>query len=307
MQKAQFDLHDTVERSHWWFVARRAIVRSIVEEVLPSRSGKKIVDVGCGTGGNLADLANDYQCLGIDTSEDAIRLARQRFPQIPFICGRAPADLEGAAATADLFLLMDVLEHVPDDFLMFSELLAAARSGAQFLITVPADMALWSPHDEAFGHYRRYDRQRLSAIWKGLPVRVRLLSHFNSRLYPIVRAIRQRNRQKHSTAGAAGTDFKLPSRSINWLLRAIFQAEQKRLLGVLHGREGYRRGVSLLALVQRQVGKIEPRAIPAELAERDVQMPASPTAPQQASAAARDDALLPVGSQSPGVESFAHP
>lgn len=269
MQKAQFDLHDTVERSHWWFVARRAIIRSIVEEVLPTRSGKKIVDIGCGTGGNLADLAADYDCLGIDTSEDAIRLARQRFPQMRFICGRAPADLGDAAATADLFLLMDVLEHVPDDFLLFSELLAAARPGAQFLVTVPADMALWSPHDEAFGHYRRYDRTRLSAIWKGLPVRVRLLSHFNSRLYPLVRMIRYRNRQRHSTAGAAGTDFNMPSRSVNWLLRSIFQAEQKRLLGALQGREGYRRGVSLLALVQRQVGEIDPRTIPQELAKLD--------------------------------------
>ncbi len=270
MQTEQFDLHDAVERNHWWFVARRAIVRSVIEEVLPANQDKRIIDVGCGTGGNLADLANSYDCLGIDTSEDAVRLARQRFPTIPYVCGQAPRDLQGAGLAADLFLLMDVLEHVPDDFLLFSELLAAARPGAQFLMTVPADMALWSPHDEAFGHYRRYDRLRFTSIWKGLPVRVRLVSHFNSRLYPLVRLVRQRNRRRQCSAGAVGTDFAMPSAPVNWLLRSIFQGEQKQLLAALRGGPGYHYGVSLMALLQRQPGEVKPRRVPAELASRDV-------------------------------------
>ncbi|MGC4001909.1 MAG: hypothetical protein QM811_01660 [Pirellulales bacterium] len=59
---------------------------------------------------------------------------------------------------ADLVMLNDVLEHVRDDFLLLSRVMAELRPGAICLLTVPADMALWSPHDVAFGHYRRYDR-----------------------------------------------------------------------------------------------------------------------------------------------------
>src|SRR6185503_12431523 len=130
-------------------------------------------------------------------------------------CGFAPHDLGDVVETARLFLLMDVLEHVPDDFELFSELLAAANPGSYFLVTVPAHLALWSPHDVAFGHYRRYDQERLEAVWKGLPVTVRLCSYYNSRLYPVVRSVRAVNRLLGRSSGAVGTDFKLPSPAVN--------------------------------------------------------------------------------------------
>src|SRR5687768_9022062 len=93
MQSAQFDLHAQIELTHWWFIARRRIVRSLVERVVPPSQDSVIVDVGCGTGGNLADLAADYPCVGIDTSAQAIDLARQRFPSAQWLCGYAPGDL----------------------------------------------------------------------------------------------------------------------------------------------------------------------------------------------------------------------
>src|SRR5437773_2605103 len=126
MHSAQFQLHAQIEQDHWWFVARRAILRRVVREVLPANRNSIIVDVGCGTGANIAALADDYRCVGIDTSAEAIDSARRRFPRVDFLVGRAPADLGSLAAEARLFLLTDVLEHVPDDFAMLSELLAAA-------------------------------------------------------------------------------------------------------------------------------------------------------------------------------------
>jgi SAM-dependent methyltransferase len=270
MQQAQFDLHAQIEKRHWWFIARRRILRSLIEAVVPPNENRLVIDVGCGTGGNVAALAGAYQCLGVDTSSDGIRLAQARFPDVRFVCGKAPEALGEAAGQADLFLLTDVLEHVPDDFWMLSELLAAAKPGAQVLITVPADMALWSPHDEAFGHYRRYDAERLAAVWDGLPVRQRLLSYFNARLYPAVRWVRDRNRKRGQAAGDAGTDFDLPSPPVNWLLRRIFEGEQSRLLRSLRrGARGYGRGVSLVAILQRLPGEIEPRRVPAALAAMD--------------------------------------
>ena len=67
---------------------------------------------------------------------------------------------------------------------LFSELLAAARPGTYFLLTVPADQGLWSEHDKSFGHYRRYDLHRFEQIWQGLPVTPLLASYYNTRLYP---------------------------------------------------------------------------------------------------------------------------
>jgi trans-aconitate methyltransferase len=263
MQNEQFELHATIEQRHWWFVARRRILCRLIAEVLPPSRETTIVDVGCGTGANIAALADRYRCLGIDTSAEAIALSRGRFPEVQFLTGAAPKDLGDEAFHARLFLLSDVLEHVADDFAMFSELMAAASPGCFFLLTVPADESLWSEHDESFGHYRRYDRARLEQIWAGLPVKILMTSYFNARLQPIIRLVRVWNRFRGHAAGAAGTDFWIPSRPANALLTAFFAGEIHRLLGVLHGRkQGYRTGASLIALLQREAGAVSVRHKP---------------------------------------------
>lgn len=266
MQHEQFQLHADIEQRHWWFVGRRRIISQLVAEVLPASPRTHIIDVGCGTGGNIASLADRYRCVGIDTSAEAVQLARQRFPHVQFIAGRAPEALGELAAQAQLFLLCDVLEHVPDDFAMISELLAAAAPGAYFLLTVPADESLWSPHDESFGHFRRYDRRRLEAIWAGLPVTPLLVSYFNARLSPLLRIVRAWNQRRRRAAGAAGTDFWLPNRPVNCLLTATLAGEGKRLLAALRGRRGgYMAGASLVALLRRESGTISARLKPAGL------------------------------------------
>jgi SAM-dependent methyltransferase len=266
MQHAQFQLHADIEQRHWWFVARRRILSRLVAEVLPPSPQTTLIDVGCGTGGNVAALADRYRCVGIDTSQEAVELARQRFPEVCFIAGRAPNDLGERAAEARLFLLTDVLEHISDDYAMFSELLAAASPGCHVLVTVPADESLWTEHDESFGHYRRYDQTRLEGVWAGLPVTTLLVSHFNSRLLPVVRLVRAWNRRRGRAAGRAGTDFWLPSPPANALLTRVFAGEAKRLVGALHGRtRGYPSGTSLVALLRREAGPIAIRPKPAGL------------------------------------------
>jgi SAM-dependent methyltransferase len=267
MHSEQFQLHADIEQRHWWFVARRRIMRRLVGELLPPAPETVVVDVGCGTGANLAALADRYHCVGIDTSVEAVELARRRFPQIQFLAGRAPQDLGDLIRRAGLVLLMDVLEHIADDFAMLSELLAAVSPGALLLLTVPADESLWSPHDESFGHYRRYDRARLERVWAGLPVTPLVVSYFNARLLPLVRMVRARSDRRGQAAGRAGTDFWLPNAMLNRLLEAIMAGEARRIVRTLHGHPtaGYARGASLLALVRRDEGVISLRHKPDDL------------------------------------------
>ena len=266
MQSEQFQLHADIEQRHWWFVGRRRIIRRLIAEVIPPSPEATIVDVGCGTGANIAALADRYDCVGIDTSAEAIELARERFPDVRFLTGYAPSDLGELAGQARLFMMMDVLEHVGDDFAMLSELMAAASPGAYFLLTVPADESLWSEHDESFGHLRRYDRARFERVWADLPVSTLLVSYFNSRLCPLVRLIRARNRRRGRAAGAAGTDFWVPVGPVNRVLEATFAGEARRLLGLLGGRRrAYSSGASLVALLRREQGTIAVRSKPDDL------------------------------------------
>jgi 2-polyprenyl-3-methyl-5-hydroxy-6-metoxy-1,4-benzoquinol methylase len=245
------------EHDHWWYVGRRRIATSLVHSILAPSMERLIVDVGCGPGGNIASLAHEYACVGIDTSPLAIEFARGRYPEMSFRCGFAPEDLGDEAAQADLFTVMDVLEHVEHDRDLLEALVAAAKPGAHFLLTVPADPALWSPHDEAVGHLRRYTKDRFETLWKELDLEPLFVSHFNSWLYLPVKIIRTLTARKGKGYGdvsavAEGTDLRMPPAPVNALLASLFGAESGPLVRALAtGRAPYRRGVSLIAVLRR--------------------------------------------------------
>lgn len=246
-----YQLHAEVEHVHWWFRARRRIFAGIARRILGDARAT-VVDVGCGTGGNIAALAASHSCIGIDPAADAIRLARERHPGVEFIVGDAPVDLPARSGDADLFMLTDVLEHVDDDRRLLAGLVERATPGSHLMITVPADPSLWSHHDVTLGHRRRYDGAMLARLWVGLPVTVRLLSAFNARLYPAVRAARTFSRLRGRASGLNGTDVVVPPRPLNALLERVFAGERTRLTAALDGRRaGYRRGSSLIAVLRQ--------------------------------------------------------
>lgn len=261
-----YELHALHERDHWWFRGRRQIVKAVTDRILAKVKDPLVVDVGCGTGANVAAFASDYRAVGIDPSTHAVQLAQRLFPQLHFIAGHAPEDLGNIAAQADLFLLMDVLEHVRDDFDLFSRILAAAKPGSHVLITVPADESLWSEHDVTLGHFRRYTTKRLRAVWEGLPVTVRLFSHFNAKLYPLIKLARRVAALRGKSLGYEGTDQKTPAPPINRLLQHTFTGETGPLLAAVdRSAPAYHHGVSLFVVLRRGPGRIEPRSRPADI------------------------------------------
>jgi SAM-dependent methyltransferase len=264
MKSAQFELHADIEERHWWFRGRRRIMRAMIRRMFPPSRDTTILDIGCGTGGNIGALGQEFSCVGIDSSAEAIEFARRRFPGVRFLCGSVSTDCDGVWDQANLLLLMDVLEHVPDDFRLLSEILSLAKPGTVLLITVPAGMELWSKHDESFGHYRRYDAHRLALLWKDLPVTPLLVSYFNARLYMPIRLIRTVTRLRGRPFGRAGTDFRIPNGFINVFLENFFARETHRLEEAFDGKSanGFPRGASLIALLRREPGALTPRSKP---------------------------------------------
>lgn len=267
MEQAQYDLHAEIEDRHWWFAGRRTIVQRLLEQVVAPRPDALVIDVGCGTGANLAALASSYRCLGIDESVQAIDHARTRFPGVEFACQAGGDSAADRFTGASALLLMDVLEHVEDDFLMLSQVLASLPRGAHVLITVPADESLWSVHDESFGHWRRYDLERLRATWTGLAVEERLVSYYNARLFPVIKSVRAFSRWRGRPAGRAGTDFAMPPEPFNRWLEKIFAGESRALgRSVDTHTVSANRGASLIAILRRSEGAIVPRPKPAHVA-----------------------------------------
>lgn len=262
MNSVLFQINFDIEFHYWWFRSRRQILCDLIHDILPPSKDTTIVEVGCGTGATIGVLSKDYHCIGIDPSPDAVSLARKRFSEVDFRCGPAPQTVRSAAPAASLFLLADVAEHVADDRGMIEELVDMAPPGAYLLATVPADMSLWSSHDEVHGHYRRYDPASFSGLWRGLPVDTMLLSHFNSRLYPLIKTARTLRRWLHGTWGRAQTDLAMPPRLVNTLLERVFLGERRVLRDARDGKcQGYRKGASLVALLQKQAVGV-PAGIP---------------------------------------------
>jgi SAM-dependent methyltransferase len=253
MQTEQFQLHSRMEENHWWFTGRREILRQVIHQALPP-AGQTILDIGCGTGGNLAAFASEYRCIGWDPSDEAIGLARRRYPSVRFFSGLLQETLASLPQPPDLILANDVLEHVRADEALLSQLVRAVRPGGWLLITVPAGMELWSPHDVSVGHVRRYERTQLERLWAGQPVSASLVSYYNARLYPVVRCVRFVTRRSGQAHGEARTDFRMPPAPVNRLLHRFFAAEAGVLVDLMRGKRsgGFARGVSLIALLKKK-------------------------------------------------------
>ncbi len=167
-----------VDERHWWYRGRRRVIRAELDRLsLPEHA--RILDAGCGSGRTLEDLVDYGEVIsGLELNEDAAQVARSRGVGEVQI-GRLE-EIPWESDHFDLITCLDVLEHVPDDREALSELRRVTRPGGWLLATVPAYQALWSSHDNANHHYRRYERATLRAAvadtgWDAAPAH--LLQH----------------------------------------------------------------------------------------------------------------------------------
>ena len=145
-----------VEESHWWHIGRRRIIASFAKEICERVSDRRpqILDVGCGTGGNLAMLSQFGDAEGVDVSPDALAFCRAR--GLNKVKLGAAEDLPYEDGTFDLVTALDVVEHLDDDVAGLREMRRVIRPGGRILIFVPTFMWLWGMQDDISHHRRRY-------------------------------------------------------------------------------------------------------------------------------------------------------
>jgi SAM-dependent methyltransferase len=232
-----------LERDHWWFRGKRAAVAALLARAgaEPPRPGDRVVDVGCGTGAVLERFGAGAVAVGIDDHEEALGFARRGGARLARSDARA---LPFRTGSVDRLFLLDVAEHVPEDERVFAEVRRVLAPAGLAVVHVPAHPRLWSPHDAAMHHVRRYTRESLAARIEGAGlVPVVLTYTFAGLLVPaaIVRAWKRRA----DRAGGADADFGVAPGWANRALSAWQRAESAWL-----ARANLPLGLSLGAVVR---------------------------------------------------------
>lgn len=144
------------EEDYWWFRGRRTIVYSMFRLYAePLGRPLRILDLGCGTGKCLCDLAGmGHEVVGLDFSAEALAFTRRRGGR-ELLRGDATA-LPFQSNSFDAIIALDIMEHVEGDGEMAREMHRVLRPSGVAIINVPAHPFLWSEHDLALHHFRRY-------------------------------------------------------------------------------------------------------------------------------------------------------
>jgi len=187
-----------VDEHHWWYRGRRRIIRAELDRI-PLARAAQVLDAGCGSGRTLEELGRYGEVHGIELNPEAAEVARAR-GRGEVLMGRLEA-LPWDDDTFDLITCLDVIEHTPDDRVTLRELRRVCKPGGWLLVTVPAYQALWSLHDVANHHYRRYGRRTLRSAAVGAGWTVVRVSSFNALLLAPAAVVRLAQRRELASDG----------------------------------------------------------------------------------------------------------
>jgi SAM-dependent methyltransferase len=210
-----------LEKTHWWYTERRNILS---RELPPLSESRVALDIGAAVGANTEVLARrGWQAVGIDTSLiAAAAISARGFPgMLASACSLPFAD-----STVGLVVAYDVLEHIPDDHQAASEIFRVLRPGGHLLVSVPCDMQLWSAHDIAVGHVRRYSREEIIELLEKAGFDIDHAWSWNVILRPVA-AVRRKN--------SKGSDLDRVPKLTNSVLKGIVALERYVPLGGLPG------------------------------------------------------------------------
>lgn len=252
MHDAEYGVMYALEDDYWWYRGVRALLADWLRRHAPP--GSRILDAGCGTGGHLTTLARYGTVVGIDIEVAALRWARQR------VCDRTDVHLVAASVQAipfpaaffDVILSLDVVCNLWDDEAALGEFRRVIRPGGRLLLQLPAYGWLWTGHDVAVGHKRRYTaaevRRKLTATgW--VPQRV---DYVNSLLFPVAALRRLVRRWTHDPPRSDVAP--LPA-WLNRLLTGLFVREMRRAVV-----RGWPFGLSVIA-VAAPAAEVKPRGL----------------------------------------------
>lgn len=156
----------THENTYWWFVSKRLFIRTFLSS-FPKNERSRILDAGCGTGGNIALLRQYGHVSAVDASPAAVTFCKKN--GFPFVIKASVEKLHFPKKSFDLVALFDVLYHknIKNDVKTLRYLHTFLKPGGYLLMTDCAFQRFYSTHDVSNHARTRYSLPELTQKLRG--------------------------------------------------------------------------------------------------------------------------------------------
>ena len=239
MEPNEIDKMNKLEETHWWFQGKKYIIKSIISGIEVPEG--RLLDIGCGTGMFLDELGKGRTSYGLDLSAQALSYCAKK---VNALLVRAVGDkLPFKDDVFSLVPLLDIIEHVENDFELLKEVYRVCKSQAVVVITVPAFDFLWGKHDVSHHHKRRYTCNQLRDLALSVGFLLERVTYTN--FFIFLPVLLRRITSSKSFYGKT-SDLRQAPGIINDLLKCIYRFEAFYLR-----KAGFPFGVSLLAVLRK--------------------------------------------------------
>lgn len=221
---------DKVSSGHFWFQARSAMLRALVAKFMPPKNRQMFLEVGCGTGVVLRDMASaGFAVTGLDVNQTALNYARVACPAAHFVrrslfTYKSPHRFGAVGA-------FDVLEHQAKDALFLKRCHELLEDGGMLFLTVPAGRWLWSSLDALSGHKRRYEKEELLKKLKQAGFESVFFNYWNMVTIPWY-VLYRNYASRLPRMSQRDVYLRMPHAWINRILRCMLWLEQALFLSV---------------------------------------------------------------------------
>jgi ubiquinone/menaquinone biosynthesis C-methylase UbiE len=253
MEQGVYGQIHELERDHWWYKGMFALCQDQLELHVFNGSkvtGKaRILDVGCGTGFWTKKMDAYGPTAGLDNADEALNICRGR--GLDELVKSSADSLPIKNTSCDLVTGLGVIEHLDNDRDLVKEAKRVLKPGGYVLFLTSAYMFLWSEHDVAAHHKRRYRKGELIKLMEGEGLEVVKASYANTFLFPLiagVRILQSMVKKQGRTHTSESDDLKMPSPILNNVFYGLLAIET-RLLRMI----SFPFGVNIFILARKKV------------------------------------------------------
>ena len=204
METAEYDRIAAAEDGHWWYRATRSLMSDLLERHLGT--GQRILDAGCGPGGNGAWLASHGRVVGLDVAPEAVAYVRDRRPSTVPVRGSVSA-LPFGPSTFDVAVVITVVNIVADDSVALRDLTLVLRPGGALLLIEPAFPSLRRGHDAVVHTRRRYRKSQLTRLVEAAGLQIERATYAHAPLVPAAAALSLWERARRRQAETPTSDL----------------------------------------------------------------------------------------------------